>query len=314
MTTLTTINLPLFELPLVQLQGFEAGRCNLLKCYIVDSIATTQFKLNTKILPSFDWKTFLVALDKLEALENFQVFKITTPSFSEETLVSILEKARYLKELEITAEISCPQLFQTLGQCCPYLEKINLSGYKKRLKDDDLFVLMNGGRPLLKSLTLSDCALLSDETVEVLKNFSPNIEYLNLDNCSQVTVKAVKGLIEKCPYLSTLYLGGLSFDEEEKEIGQFQALKMQKISIYQCKINEEQLQNFVKVFPNLKYLNIGGLKNISYKILEGLLAFLSKLEILSLYNISLQQKEIEDLENRHQNVKILHIYSTALRI
>eukprot|EP00656_Telonema_subtile_P023816 TRINITY_DN2543_c0_g1_i6.p1 TRINITY_DN2543_c0_g1~~TRINITY_DN2543_c0_g1_i6.p1 ORF type:complete len:367 (-),score=84.24 TRINITY_DN2543_c0_g1_i6:139-1239(-) len=132
-----------------------------------------------------------------------------SPRLTEGLVHTMARTLPELEELELDQSclISDGSILQALGDGCPQLHRMLLSGHFEMpcsAVNDLAFHC-----PHLRMLNLAQCSMLDDEAIASLSRFCQQLEDLDLTMCSDVTDNGIGALAQGCPKLSTLRLYGL---------------------------------------------------------------------------------------------------------
>lgn len=126
-------------------------------------------------------------------------------TITDQALISLSQGCHSLRTLGLN---DCQHLtdngFQLLSQSCKLLENLDLEDCT--LITDQTLYYLTSNCPNLKRLALSHCDKITDEGIKFIgksQNVSESIQYLELDNCTQLTDASIDHLLS-CKHLRRL--------------------------------------------------------------------------------------------------------------
>ncbi|TPX39885.1 hypothetical protein SeMB42_g06200 [Synchytrium endobioticum] len=131
----------------------------------------------------------LVHLSKGHSISEFQFLKISNcPQVSDAGLIPLIAQAKELNTLEVA---NCRHLtdnvVNTLAMSCPYIRHLDLEECI-HITDAALHsIAMNLGAMSMEVIVLSFCDAITDDGAMALLRGCPNLEKLEVDNCSRIT-------------------------------------------------------------------------------------------------------------------------------
>ena len=161
--------------------------------------------------------------------------------------------------------------FMNNGKNFQYLEILNISRNHEIEAFDEIYL------PNLKELEAAYCKLQADFVKNIIKSgYHLTLKTLNIGNLASYDPKSVFKTILK---------------EFLKLEGKF--LKLEKLSLENVCIEDEDLEHIYQIFPNMQSLNLNNNKFITNKCLGYLEKYKGKLMVLGLENCQINHMNIE---------------------
>jgi hypothetical protein len=151
--------------------------------------------------------------------------------------------------------------------------------------------------------------LIDDNYIEKLVNIYPNLEELEIDDCSQLSSKGLEyiGQLQNLKYLK-LNFPDYNYDIYKDDFRHFENLKnLEHLTLIRANISDKGLSYFIKN-KNIKYLNLSDCTQIKDDSLQLITEHFQSLEALNLFNTQITDAGFENIENL-KNLKWLYLDS-----
>ncbi|CAO3663262.1 unnamed protein product [Rhizopus stolonifer] len=107
-----------------------------------------------------------------------------------------------------------------------HLQDFSITG--NSVIDDQAIVPFIKNHSNLRGLLLLECAI-SDDTLQVIAEYLPELRHLDISFCTRVTLQAIRSLIHHCPYLEALGLKHCGLSRSD-----FPELTLKELSTLNC--------------------------------------------------------------------------------
>eukprot|EP00347_Sterkiella_histriomuscorum_P014091 403362200 len=160
---------------------------------------------------------------------------------------------------------------------------------------------LSSSNPNLSYVNLSGCKYLTDSSIIALCENCPEIYHLNITRIPKITKKSMESIasLKNLEYLN-LYANSEISDNGFQILAQSQFHKLTFLDFCGCKyLSDDSVIALCKNYPDLTYLNLTWCVSLTDKgIVDGITAYLSKLNLLSLYGlVTLTDKAIDAILN-----------------
>lgn len=155
-----------------------------------------------------------------------------------DALIKIMLRAgAFVKNLNLRGCVQLRDQWPSLGtrmvnQECRNLENFSIEGCKIERSSIHFFLLRN---PRLLHINMPSMQNINNATMKIIAAHCPQLEFLNIDWCSQVDTKGLRKVIHSCPRLTDLRASELKgLDDEEFMLELYQRNSLERLIIQQC--------------------------------------------------------------------------------
>lgn len=125
---------------------------------------------------------------------------------------------------------------------CKYLKSFIVRGLDGITTDDIRNLLQNNCG--ITSVVLPACTTISDETLEVIAKYCPELLCLNLRLATEITSEGLINVLNHCSKLNTLNLKNCS-KIDNRVLNYIRGRRMRTVYINDCNISQEEIQSFL---------------------------------------------------------------------
>lgn len=169
-----------------------------------------------------------------------------------------------------------------LGQLCPQLQNIDLSGISG-VTDEGLLLLVESCEASLAKVNFSGCVNLTDKSISaIVKLHGWTLEQMNMEGCRYITDASLVAIAENCFLLSELNLSKCAVtDKGIAALACLGHLNLQILSLSECSyVSHKSLPFLAKLGATLVGLNIQHCCLINSAMVDLLVEKLWKCDIL----------------------------------
>ncbi|KNA24859.1 hypothetical protein SOVF_011730 [Spinacia oleracea] len=194
---------------------------------------------------------------------------------------TIIDMSKFLRKVTTVKLNFCSRLtssgFLTLLKNCPSLDILEM---EKTDMGKQEFAVNNAYNPQTRALILNSNKNLSNECLEKIAFSCPNLELLDVSDCSSITRKGIGEIIRNCTGLRHLQMNGCGMI---KSLGMDAKLrKLQVLRASGSGLNDDGLMMIAKKCPALLYLDVMGCSGITSKGVKEVVHHCTRLKEINL--------------------------------
>merc|ERR1719367_917001 len=112
----------------------------------------------------------------------------------------------------------------------------------------------------LKVVIMNGCLSLLDESLIVMANNCPLLEFISVDNCINVSDKSITVIAHQCPYIDKLSLRNTNITYKSIKAIAFYCSELTVLNVQDCYVNTYSLKFLARQCRKLEKLDLTGIK------------------------------------------------------